>query len=288
GSFRCDVNVSVRKHGQTKFGTRVEIKNLNSFRFVERAIEFEVARQIDILEMQGTISQETRLFDATTGETRSLRSKEAAHDYRYFPDPDLLPLVFDETFVTKARQEMPELPTAKRQRFKDQFGLSHYDASVLVANKALADYFESVTAKTQNPKLSANWVMGDLSARLNEHNLEIESSPVSADHLAELLNRILDNTISGRIAKDVFEAMWQGEGSADQIIAQKGLKQITDHSALEAAIDQVIRDNPSQLADYRSGKDKLFGFFVGQVMKATQGKANPAQVNELLKQKLAG
>jgi aspartyl-tRNA(Asn)/glutamyl-tRNA(Gln) amidotransferase subunit B len=288
GSFRCDVNVSVRKVGEHRFGTRCEVKNVNSFRFVERAIEYEVERQIAVLESGGKIVQETRLFDAAKGETRSLRSKEDAQDYRYFPDPDLLPLQVTDTMIEMQRKQLPELPKAKRERFMAEHGLNSYDASVLVADKALADYFEAVVSDTQDAKLSANWVMGDLSALLNKENLEITESKVSAAQLSGLLKRIIDNTISGRIAKEVFEAMWAQEGDADAIIDKRGLKQISDSGALEKAIDEVIASNPGQLTDYRSGKDKLFGFFVGQVMKVTQGKANPAQVNELLKKKLAG
>jgi len=286
GSFRCDVNISLRPQGQEKFGTRAEIKNVNSFRFVERAIEYEIERQANILEAGGTIVQETRLFDSAKGETRSLRSKVNAHDYRYFPDPDLLPLVIDNAWIEDLRQTLPELPKAKAKRFQSEHGLSTYDAQVLVSNKDLADYFETVVSLTKQPKLSTNWVMGDFSAFLNRDNLAVNESPVSAEALAELLNRIIDNTISGRIAKEVFEAMWAKEGSANSIIDKKGLRQISDSSALEKAIDEVMSANPEQLADYRAGKDKLFGFFVGQVMKATGGKANPAQVNDLLLKKL--
>lgn len=288
GSFRCDVNVSVRRKGQEKFGTRAEVKNVNSFRFVERAIEFEVERQIALLESGAQVVQETRLFDAVKNETRSLRSKEDAQDYRYFPDPDLLPLLVSNTMIEQVRSQLPELPKAKRDRFIQSYSLSAYDANVLVADQALAAYFEAVAKATHDAKLSANWVMGDLSALLNKENLEIAYSKVSAAQLSNLLKRIIDNTISGRIAKEVFEAMWAGAGEADAIIEERGLKQISDSGALEQAIADVMAANPTQLADYRAGKDKLFGFFVGQVMKVTGGKANPAQVNELLKQKLAG
>jgi aspartyl-tRNA(Asn)/glutamyl-tRNA(Gln) amidotransferase subunit B len=288
GSFRCDVNISLRPEGQQQFGTRAEIKNVNSFRFVERAIEYEIERQKDILENGGKIVQETRLFDSAKGETRSLRSKENANDYRYFPEPDLLPLVFNDNWIRELRDSLPELPKAKAQRFQSEYELNAYDAQVLVANKDLADFFETVVNLTKQPKLSVNWVMGDFSAFLNKDNLSLDESPVSAEALAGLLNRIIDNTISGRIAKEVFEAMWAKEGSADEIIDKKGLRQISDTSALEKAIDEVMAANPGQLTDYRSGKDKLFGFFVGQVMKVTGGKANPAQVNDLLKKKLAG
>ncbi len=287
GSFRCDANVSVRPKGQKEFGIRAEIKNLNSFRFVEKAINYEVERQIDILESGGEVVQETRLFDPDKGETRSMRSKEEANDYRYFPDPDLLPLEISEAFLDKVRAELPELPDEKKQRFMRDYALNDYDAAVLTASRELANYYEVVVeGVADDPKLAANWVMGELSAALNRENLEITASPVSAKALSGLLQRILDNTISGKIAKEVFEAMWQGEGDADTIIEQKGLKQITDTGALEKVIDEVIAGNPQQVEQYLAGKDKLLGFFVGQVMKATQGKANPAQVNQLLKDKL--
>jgi aspartyl-tRNA(Asn)/glutamyl-tRNA(Gln) amidotransferase subunit B len=287
GSFRCDANVSVRKVGAAKFGTRAELKNLNSFRFIEKAINHEAARQIDILESGGTVVQETRLYDSDRNETRSMRSKEEANDYRYFPDPDLLPVVLDDSFIEEARRSLPELPDEKAARFMREHGLSAYDAAVLTASRELADYYESVVkALGRDSKLAANWVMGELSGALNRDGLEITASRIDAARLTGLLRRIVDNTISGKIAKEVFEAMW-GEGKdADTVIAEKGLKQITDSGAIEAAIDAVIAANPAQLADYRSGKDKLFGFFVGQVMKATQGKANPAQLNELLRKKL--
>ena len=288
GSFRCDANVSLRRQGETKFGTRTELKNLNSFRFVERAINYEIERQADILERGGEIRQETRLYDAEKNETRSMRSKEEANDYRYFPDPDLLPLVIEPSFLEQIKQTLPELPDDKKQRFIQQYGLSHYDASVLTATRELANYFED-TVKLSNAesKLCANWVMGDLSAFLNKQNLDISQSPVRADHLAGLIRRIADQTISGKIAKQIFEAMWAGQGSADELIEQQGLQQVTDSSAIEKIIDEVIANNPKQLQDYRSGKEKLFGFFVGQVMKVSQGKANPTQVNELLKKKLS-
>ncbi|MBK1673701.1 Asp-tRNA(Asn)/Glu-tRNA(Gln) amidotransferase GatCAB subunit B [Ectothiorhodospira shaposhnikovii] len=288
GSFRCDANVSVRRKGTEKFGTRAEIKNLNSFRFLERAINFEVERQIDILEGGGAVVQETRLFDPDKGETRSMRSKEEANDYRYFPDPDLLPLDIEPAFIEQVRGSLPELPDEKKHRFMSDHGLSAYDAGVLTASREMAEYFEQVAAAVEGQaKLAANWVMGELAGALNREGREITDSPVSAEALGGLLRRIQDNTISGKIAKEVFEAMWAGEGDADQVIEHKGLKQITDTGAIEQVIDQVIADNPSQLEQYRSGKDKLFGFFVGQVMKRTGGKANPAQVNDLLKQKLS-
>jgi aspartyl-tRNA(Asn)/glutamyl-tRNA(Gln) amidotransferase subunit B len=287
GSFRCDANVSIRPVGQQKLGTRAELKNLNSFRFVERAINYEIERQIALLESGGVVNQETRLYDADKNETRSMRSKEEANDYRYFPDPDLLPLIIEPTFVEAVKATLPELPDEKKQRFMQQYGLSLYDATVLTASRELAQYFEQVVQLSgSEAKLCANWVMGDLAALLNKHNLEIPSSPVSVSQLAGLLRRISDNTISGKIAKQVFEAMWRGEGDADAIIAQQGLQQVTDTSAIETIIDDIIAKNPQQLEAYRNGKDKLFGFFVGQVMKASQGKANPAQVNELLKKKL--
>ena len=288
GSFRCDANVSVRPLGSEKLGTRAEIKNLNSFRFVERAINYEIERQIGLLESGGTVVQETRLFDPDKGETRSMRSKEEANDYRYFPDPDLLPLTIDSPLIEQMRADLPELPDAKRQRLIKEYTLSAYDAGVLTATRELADFYEAlVKAAHGEAKFVANWVMGDFSAALNRDNLDIAQSPVSATALAALLNRITDNTISGKIAKEVFEAMWAGEGEADAVIERKGLVQITDTSAISNVIDEVIAANPTQLAQYRSGKDKLFGFFVGQVMKQTQGKANPAQVNDLLKAKLA-
>ena len=289
GSFRCDANVSVRRKGDPQFGTRAEIKNINSFRFVERAIDYEVERQIDLLESGRKVVQETRLYDPDKGETRSMRSKEEANDYRYFPDPDLLPLVLDDACIEAARADLPELPDIKKQRFITQYGLSAYDAGVLTASRALGDYYEeTVTALGGEPKLCANWVMGDLSGFLNKENRDIAESPVSAAQLAGLLRRISDQTISGKIAKDVFEALWAGEGETDAIIEKRGLRQITDASAIEKVIDEVIAANPEQLAQYRSGKDKLFAFFVGQVMKASRGKANPQQVNDVLMEKLKG
>ncbi len=289
GSFRCDANVSVRRKGDPQFGTRAEIKNLNSFRFVERAIEFEIERQIDLIESGGKVVQETRLYDPDQGETRSMRGKEEANDYRYFPDPDLPPLVLDQDFIDAARASLPELPDAKKQRFIAQYGLSGYDAGVLTTSRELGDYYEAVVAALGGePKLCANWVMGDLAAFLNKDNRDIAQSPVDAAQLAGLLRRIQDRTISGKIAKDVFEALWAGEGDTDAIIEKRGLRQITDTSAIEKVIDDVIAANPEQLAQYRAGKDKLFGFFVGQVMKLSKGKANPQQVNDLLVQKLKG
>ncbi len=290
GSFRCDANVSVRPKGREKFGTRAEIKNLNSFRFVEKAIQYEVARQIELIESGGTVVQETRLYDSDKDETRSMRSKEEANDYRYFPDPDLLPVEIDEAFINAVRATLPELPDEKAARFAGAFGLSAYDAGVLSASRELGAYFEAVVASlgSAHAKLAANWVMGELSGALNRDSLDIQSSRVMPDQLTGLLTRIADQTISGKIAKEVFEAMWSEGKPADAIIEAKGLRQITDSSAIEAVIDAVIAANPAQLKDYRSGKDKLFGFFVGQVQKATGGKANPAQLNELLKTKLSG
>jgi aspartyl-tRNA(Asn)/glutamyl-tRNA(Gln) amidotransferase subunit B len=287
GSFRCDANVSVRRKGEVKFGTRAELKNINSFRFVEKAINYEVARQIELIEGGGKVVQETRLYDSDKDETRSMRAKEEANDYRYFPDPDLLPLDIAPELVEEVRKGLPELPDAKKQRFMSTYGLTAYDAGLLTADRDLADFYEAVVKESGvEGKLAANWVMGDFSAALNKDAKEIAASPVSATLLAGMLKRIHDNTISGKIAKEVFEAMWAGEGSADVIIENKGLKQITDTGALEKVIEQVMAANPGQLADYRAGKDKLFAFFVGQVMKATQGKANPAQLNELLQKKL--
>ncbi|MEP7312245.1 MAG: Asp-tRNA(Asn)/Glu-tRNA(Gln) amidotransferase subunit GatB [Pseudomonadota bacterium] len=288
GSFRCDANVSVRRKGAEKFGTRAELKNLNSFRYVEKAINLEVTRQIDILEAGGKVVQETRLYDSAKDETRSMRSKEEANDYRYFPDPDLLPVVIDEVYIEAVRASLPELPDQKAARFQQQYGLSLYDAGVLTASAEMAAYFESVAALTPGEaKLAANWVMGDLSAALNKDNLDVTASRLSAVQFGGLLQRIADDTISGKIAKEVFEVMWAEGQSADAVIEARGLRQITDTGAIESQIAAIMAANPKQLADYRAGKDKLFGFFVGQVMKATGGKANPALLNELLKKMLA-
>ena len=287
GSFRCDANVSVRKPGQP-FGTRAELKNLNSFRFIERAINIEVERQIDIIESGGKVVQETRLYDPDKNETRSMRGKEDANDYRYFPDPDLLPVEITPEFIESVRASLPELPDAKRQRFMTQYGLSQYDADSLTQSREVAEYFEAVTALTNDAKLTANWMNGDVAAALNRAGLEINAIPVTTEALASLLKRIQDNTISGKIAKEVFDALWNGEGTTDEIIEKKGLKQITDSSAIEGLIDGIIAANPKQVEEYRSGKDKLFGFFVGQAMKASKGKANPEQLNAILKQKLEG
>jgi len=286
GSFRCDANVSIRPKGQQEFGTRTELKNINSFRFVERAINVEIERQIDLIEDGGEVVQETRLYDSAKNETRSMRSKEEANDYRYFPDPDLLPVVITEEYRQQVKGELPELPEQKQQRYVDEFGLSAYDAGVITASLAMSAYFETVVDKTGDAKLSANWITGGLSALLNREEIEIADSPVDAEALSVLLMRIKDNTISGKIAKDVLEAMWNGEGSADDIIEKKGLKQITDTGAIEAYVDEVIANNPSQFEELKGGKDKMMGFFVGQVMKMSKGKANPAQVNELIRKKM--
>ena len=290
GSFRCDANVSVRPKGQQEFGTRAELKNLNSFRFIEKAINFEVERQVELIESGGKVVQETRLYDPDKGETRSLRAKEEANDYRYFPDPDLLPLDIERGFLEAVRKTLPELPDAKKHRFMAEYRLGAYDASLLTTSRAMGDYYEAVVKAVgaENAKPAANWVMGELSGALNKDGKEIGESPLSPALLAGLLKRIIDNTISGKIAKDVFEAMWAGEGDADAIIEKKGLKQITDTGAIEKIIDEVIKENPGQVEQYRSGKEALLGYFVGQIMKKTQGKANPGQVNELLKRKLAG
>lgn len=290
GSFRCDANVSIRPKGSNKLGTRTEIKNVNSFRFVERAINYEIGRHIEILESGGTIVQETRLYDADKDETRSLRSKEEAKDYRYFPDPDLLPVVIISEFMEEVRKTLPELPWEKRSRFINEYNLTDYDADILVNQKELADYFEEA-AKTALPapaKLVANWIIGDLAGALNKNNLDITKSPIRALQLAGLVKRIADNTISGKIAKTVFDELWNGAASADEIIEKHGLKQITDESAIETMIDEVLAANAEQVAQYKSGKEQVFGYLVGQAMKATKGKANPQQVNTILKKKLCG
>jgi aspartyl-tRNA(Asn)/glutamyl-tRNA(Gln) amidotransferase subunit B len=286
GSFRVDANVSLRPKGEERFGTRAEIKNINSFRFLQKAIEFEIERQQDILEDGGEVVQETRLYDPDKDETRSMRSKEEANDYRYFPDPDLLPLEIDDDFIDAVTSDLPELPDAMRHRFMRDFGLTDYDAALLTASPTMAAYFETVADACGDAKQAANWINGALAAALNKSDLDLADSPVSAPQLAGLIKRVQDNTISGKIAKQVFEAMWAGEGDADAVIEAKGLKQITDTGAIEAMIDGIIAANPGQVEQYRAGKEKLFGFFVGQVMKQSQGKANPQQVNALLKQKL--
>ncbi len=287
GSFRCDANVSVRPRGQAEFGTRAEIKNINSFRFVEKAINHEIERQIDLIESGGKVVQETRLYDANKDETRSMRGKEEANDYRYFPDPDLLPVEITEAFKDEVRATLPELPDAKKRRFIEQYGQDDESAATLTSSRQLADYYEAlVEASGGEAKICTNWVTGDVLGALNKAGLEIGQCPVDAERLAGLLQRIADDTISGKIAKQVFEAMWQGQETADQIIESQGLKQITDTGAIEAIIDKIIADNPGQVEQYLGGKDKVFGFFVGQVMKEMQGKANPAEVNKILKTKL--
>jgi aspartyl-tRNA(Asn)/glutamyl-tRNA(Gln) amidotransferase subunit B len=287
GSFRCDANVSVRRPG-APLGTRREIKNLNSFRFLQQAIEYETRWQIETLEEGGRIVQATVLFDPDKGQTRVMRTKEDAHDYRYFPDPDLLPLEVSQTWVDKVATAMPELPRAKQARYATSYELSAYDAGLLTESRETADYFERlVAALPQDPKLCANWIIGELSARLNREDLTIAHSPVTADSLATLLRRIVDGTVSGKIAKEIFETMWAGEGGADEIIARKGLKQISDGGEIENIVDQVLAANAQQVADYRSGKEKAFNSLVGQVMKVTKGKANPAQVNDVLRRKLS-
>ncbi len=289
GSFRCDANVSVRRVGDTKFGTRCEIKNLNSFRFLERAIEHEMARQIELIEDGGHVVQETRLYDPDRDETRSMRSKEDAQDYRYFPDPDLLPVEISEQWIESVRAAMPELPQAKRERFERDFGLSAYDAAVVTASREMADYFEALVARLPSePKLCANWLMGEVSARLNREQIDLARAPVAATALADLLARIADGTVSGKLAREVFDAMWSGEGSADEIIDRRGLRQISDSGELEALIDGVLAANAKSVEEFRSGKEKAFNALVGQVMKASKGKANPQQVNDLLRSKLAG
>jgi aspartyl-tRNA(Asn)/glutamyl-tRNA(Gln) amidotransferase subunit B len=291
GSMRCDVNVSVRPKGQEAFGTRAEIKNVNSFRFVERAIAFEVERQIELIEDGGKVVQETRLYDPERDETRSMRTKEEANDYRYFPCPDLLPVVLDQAYIDHLRDNLPELPAEKRARFENELGLSAYDASVLSATREMAHFFDEVKDVCGDAKQAANWVQGELSGALNREGLTITASPVSARQLGELIVRVMDDTISGKAAKQVFQALWNGQGaSADEVIEAQGLKQVTDTGAIEAMIDQVIADSPAQVAQYRDAepdkRGKMIGYFVGQVMKASRGTANPQQVNQLLKQKL--
>ena len=287
GSFRCDANVSVKPFSQKELGTRTELKNLNSFKFVEKAIQHEIIRQIEIIEDGGEILQETRLYDSDLDETRSMRSKEEANDYRYFPDPDLLPVIIDEEYINEIRESLPELPSAKKDRFVKFYQLKSADAEVLTSSKQLADFFEEVAKDSDiDSQITANWVIGDYMAALNKADLEIKESKISASDLAGLLNKIADQTISGKIAKEVFEAMWEGEGSAEEIIEIKGLVQITDDSEIEGIVDMVIKDNPSQVKEYLGGKSQLLGYFVGQIMKVTKGKANPQKVNEILKRKL--
>ena len=286
GSMRCDANVSVRKKGDTKLGTRTETKNVNSFRFVEKAIQYEIDRQINELESGNQITQETRLYDSQANTTRPMRSKEFANDYRYFPEPDLLPINLEKEFIEEVMATMPEMPTQKKIRFVSEFNLSEYDADLLAADKDLANFFEAVVKVSNSPKLSANWIMGELSAELNNENLSINESKITSNQLGQLILRIEDGTISGKIAKEIFEKLWSSDNEVDEIIRDEGLEQVTDDKEIESMIDKVINNNPEQLAQYRSGKDRLFGFFVGQVMKASQGKANPKQVNDILRKKL--
>ena len=286
GSMRCDANVSVRKKGEEILGTRTETKNVNSFRFVEKAIEYEIKRQIHQLESGNTITQETRLYDSQNNTTRPMRSKEFANDYRYFPEPDLLPVKLEKEFIEEVLTSMPEMPTQKKERFSTQFNLNEYDADLLSADKDFADFFEEVLKFSVSPKIAANWIMGELSAELNKENLNIKDTKVSSKMLGQLISRIEDSTISGKIAKDVFTKMWSTGKDVDTIIEEEGLKQVTDDKEIESLIDEVIQNNPEQLKQYQSGKDRLFGFFVGQVMKVSKGKANPQQVNDILKVKL--
>lgn len=288
GSFRCDANVSIRPAGEDELGTRTEIKNVNSFRFLERAINFEVERQIDILEDGGKVVQETRLYDADNDETRSMRSKEEANDYRYFPDPDLLPVLIEQSLIDELQQTLPELPEVRKARFVDELQLPPYDAAVLTADKATADFFEqALELSGANARLVGSWVTGELFSRLNKEGVELAESPVNAERFGGLLARIQDGTISGKIGKQILDQMWESPATADEIIESEGLQQISDSSEIEKMIDDVIAANPSQLAEYRAGKDKLLGYFVGQVMKASRGKANPGQLNEMLKSKLS-
>ena len=286
GSMRCDANVSVRRKGDKELGTRTETKNVNSFRFVEKAIQYEIERQIHELESGNPITQETRLYDSQQNTTRPMRSKEFANDYRYFPEPDLLPINLEKDFIDEVISTMPEMPEQKRERFISEYNLSSYDADLLALDKDLADFFEEVSKVSGSPKLSANWIMGDLSAQLNNENLNIQDSKISSKKLGELIIRINDGTISGKIAKDVFEKIWISGGEVDETIQKEGLEQLTNFDEIESMIDKVIQSNPDQHSQYKAGKDRLFGFFVGQVMKASEGKANPKQVNDILKEKL--
>ena len=286
GSMRCDANVSLRKKGSKELGTRTETKNVNSFKFVEKAIQHEIRRQMKVLESGKRVTQETRLYDSQLDETRPMRSKEFANDYRYFPEPDLLPVILDEDFIKSVKDLMPELSEEKEKRFIREYKLSDYDANVLSVDPNLSNFFEEVVVRSRNPKLSANWIMGELSAFLNKENLSILETKVDSINLGNLLSRIEDSTISGKIAKEVFEEMWNSKKSPDEIIEEKGLKQVTDSSEIEKIINQVLEQDQSQLEQYKSGKEKLFGFFVGQVMKASRGKANPEQVNKLLEKRL--
>ena len=286
GSLRCDANVSIRKSGDSKLGTRTEIKNINSFKFIEKAINFEIKRQIKILENGEKVTQETRLYDSAKDETRPMRSKEFANDYRYFPEPDLLPVVISDEEMQKIKDEFPELPTEKETRYQNEYGLSSYESQIIASSKSMADFFESSLASVKNYSLLANWIIGDISAYLNKELIDIHESKLNPENIAMLINRIDDQTISGKIAKSIFEEMCTNGSSPDQIIKSKGLKQITDYDSIEKVVDEVIGNNSEQVKGYQSGKEKLFGFFVGQVMKKTQGKANPKTVNRILKEKL--
>ena len=286
GSLRCDANVSIRKSGDTKLGTRTEIKNINSFKFIEKAINFEIKRQIKVLESGKKVTQETRLYDSVKDETRPMRTKEFANDYRYFPEPDLLPVVISNEEMQKIKDEFPELPSDKEIRYQEEYGLSLYDAQIIASSKSMADFYESAVANVKNYSLLANWFIGEISAYLNKELIEIHESKLNPQNIAMLINRIDDQTISGKIGKSIFEEMCSSGSSPDQIIESKGLKQITDDDSIEKVIDEVIANNSEQVEDFQSGKDKLFGFFVGQVMSKTQGKANPQSVNKILKEKL--
>ena len=286
GSMRCDANVSVRKKGEEILGTRTETKNVNSFRFVEKAIEFEIKRQIGLLESGQEIVQETRLYDSNANVTRSMRSKEFANDYRYFPEPDLLPVVIEQAFINKIKDSMPELPQEKKERFIEEYDLTEYESGILSSDKDLANFFDELVKTTNKPKISGNWVIGELSAFLNKGNLNIQDSKVDAKNLGNLILRIEDKTISNKMAKEIFEEMWNSSKTPDEIISSKGLQQVTDEKEILALIDKSIEENPKQVEQFKSGKDKLLGFFVGQVMKSSQGKANPQQVNELIKKRL--
>lgn len=286
GSMRCDVNVSIRPKGETELGTRTELKNINSFRFVEKAINSEIQRQQDLLEDGGKVVQETRRYDAERDTSSPMRSKEFANDYRYFPEPDLLPVEIDDTYIEAVRATLPELPDARKARFVSEYSLSDYDASVLTASREMAEYFEAVAKASGDAKLAANWVTGDLQALLNKNNWELTQSPIQADRLSVLIKRIIDKTISGKIAKTVFEAMLEDSASVDEIITVKGLKQVTDSGAIESLVDEVIANNPEQVQQFRDGKEQVLGYLVGQAMKLSQGKANPGQVNQLLRQKM--
>jgi aspartyl-tRNA(Asn)/glutamyl-tRNA(Gln) amidotransferase subunit B len=287
GSFRCDANISIRPKGQEKFGTRAELKNMNSFRNVQRALDYEIKRQRYVLDDGGSVIQETRLWNDSQGVTHSMRGKEEAHDYRYFPDPDLVPLNISKEWIDEIEKTLPELPMKKRERFVKEYGIPPYDAGVLVSSRKLADFYEETVKYSKNPKMASNWIMGDFLGHLKDEKIDVEASPVNPESLGEMIALIDGGTISGKIAKDVFEGMWQSGKPPKEIIEEKGLVQITDTGELEGIVDKILKDNPAQLEQYRSGKDKLFGFFVGQAMKATGGKANPKLVNELLKKKLS-